>query len=426
MFVLWKGGSPARPEASLRLLRSRPDRVGDSFVRPNSRLGSHGGSRIRPAANSGFGCLPSGPDQVSESYVRPTSGRGYRLWPEKCESEGMHDAFSGNPLERASEFRVRPRLDRGAAGRGADSAPVAAEGAGRRAGRRRSAPGWHPAQCEALAAADAPCVFLGLEDGQPLFALDISAGRGPAPGRWPGWASFATCGAAAFVLPDARHRHPGPGQGADRLASAPWLLPQLRRAPPHLPMAAIAASVPHCGAEHFPRTDPVVIMLPVLGDALPGRPQQALSGRALFRLCRLCRTGRNHRGSGAARIARGSESGGRRGDLSRLAALAVSVGADDRLLCRRRCRRDFSIDGQEIADARWMSRDEVRARLAGEIDDEHQAARAHRHRPSSDPRLGGTRLMFLWRLSALTAPPTHAAIRCRLPPGDAHPRSFPS
>ena len=35
--------------------------------------------------------------------------------------------------------------------------------------------------------------------------------------------------------------------------------------------AAIAACVP-CGAEHFPRTDPVVIMLPIFGDeCLVGR-----------------------------------------------------------------------------------------------------------------------------------------------------------
>ena len=32
--------------------------------------------------------------------------------------------------------------------------------------------------------------------------------------------------------------------------------------------------------------------------------------------------------------------------------------------------REFKIDGVEIADARWLTRDEVRARLAGSIEDE--------------------------------------------------------
>ncbi len=32
--------------------------------------------------------------------------------------------------------------------------------------------------------------------------------------------------------------------------------------------------------------------------------------------------------------------------------------------------RDFRIDGHEIADARWLTRDEVRARLAGTVADE--------------------------------------------------------
>ncbi len=31
--------------------------------------------------------------------------------------------------------------------------------------------------------------------------------------------------------------------------------------------------------------------------------------------------------------------------------------------------RDFQIDGKEIADARWMSRSEIRTRLAGGSDD---------------------------------------------------------
>src|SRR4051812_3243409 len=40
-------------------------------------------------------------------------------------------------------------------------------------------------------------------------------------------------------------------------------------APPILPMAAIGVCVA-CAAEHFPRTDPVAIMLPIFKDASGG------------------------------------------------------------------------------------------------------------------------------------------------------------
>ena len=50
-------------------------------------------------------------------------------------------------------------------------------------------------------------------------------------------------------------------------------------------------------------------------------------------------------------------------------ALAVSVIADAGLLCRGPV-AGFPIDGNEIEDARWLTKDEARQRLANEIEDE--------------------------------------------------------
>ena len=94
----------------------------------------------------------------------------------------------------------------------------------------------------------------------------------------------------------------------------------------------LEARMPVLQGEHFPRTDPVVIMLAIDGDrCLLGR--QARFGRHVVVPCRLHRAGRDHRGCGAARDAGGSRHRLRRGQIFRLAALAVSDVADDRLPC---------------------------------------------------------------------------------------------
>src|SRR3954471_22954465 len=106
--------------------------------------------------------------------------------------------FSGNGLDRASERR-------------ADPAWIAA----RRAEalilplwqlkvlvREDRAARLEPGLCEHLAEPGAACIFLGLENGRPLFALDISA-MPEESAALAGWGEFRELRAAAFVLPDA-------------------------------------------------------------------------------------------------------------------------------------------------------------------------------------------------------------------------------
>ncbi len=102
-------------------------------------------------------------------------------------------------------------------------------------------------------APDGPCLFLGLDDeGLPHFAVD-----GPADGL-PGVATDARAAGARLA-----------GAEAAIVAQARSLLDWHRRhgfcaccgAPTTVARAGWARSCGACGSEHFPRVDPVVIML---------------------------------------------------------------------------------------------------------------------------------------------------------------------
>ena len=93
-----------------------------------------------------------------------------------------------------------------------------------------------------------------------------------------------------------------------------------------------------CGADHFPRTDPVVIMLATHGDAcLVGRGKQFPPGM-FSALAGFVEPGETI--EEAVRRELMEEAGVKIGAVTLLrdAALAVSLVADDRLSCARRCK----------------------------------------------------------------------------------------
>ena len=125
----------------------------------------------------------------------------------------------------------------------------------------------------------------------------------------------------------------------------------------------------HCGAEHFPRTDPVVIMLPLFEEA--------------------CLVGHNKRFPGALFSAfAGFVEPGETVEEAVRRELAEEVNLPVRAVRYHASQpwpfpsalmigcyadalsRDFAIDGHEIGDARWLTKDEARARLTGEIQDD--------------------------------------------------------
>jgi NAD+ diphosphatase len=125
---------------------------------------------------------------------------------------------------------------------------------------------------------------------------------------------------------------------------------------------------PACNAEHFPRTDPVVIMLPLLeGRCLIGRNKRFPPG--LYSAF-----------AGFVEPGESMEEAVRR-ELTEEVNLKVAgvryhatqpwpFPSSLMLGCYAEAESEtFRIDGHEIEDARWLTKDEVRARLANEIED---------------------------------------------------------
>jgi NAD+ diphosphatase len=278
-------------------------------------------------------------------------------------------SFSGNPLDRASERRADPAW---IAARRAEAlflplwrlkVLLAGPEGALRAARLR------PERCETLAVADAPCVFLGLENGRPLFALDISlAAEDPAlAGPLAGLGAFHDMRPAAFLLPETDTAILGQAK-----ALIDWH--QRHRFCPNCGTATNFADggyrriCPHCAAEHFPRTDPVVIMLPVDGDCCLVGHNKRFPGPLYSAFAGFVEPGETI--EEAVKRELREEVNLAVGTVTYHASQPWPFPSALMIGCYAQARsRDFVTDGTEIEAARWMSRDEVRARLADAIDD---------------------------------------------------------
>jgi len=260
-------------------------------------------------------------------------------------------AFCGNPLDRASDRR----------GDGAWLAAQAAAGLclaiwqGRVAVRDGTLD-WRPAGLAGLT------VFLGLNGSQPLFAVDLGIGEEqPIPGE------FLEMRAAAFVLPVAE---------SAIAAQAKTLLDWHRRHgfcpncghATQMAEAGYRRDCPDCGAQHFPRTDPVVIMLPILGGrCLLGRNAR-FPGGLYSAFAGFVEPGETM--EDAVRRELKEEAGIAVGAVRYHASQPWPFPASLMLGCYAEAlSEDFRIDQVEIADARWMAKNEALARLGGAPDD---------------------------------------------------------
>jgi NAD+ diphosphatase len=187
-------------------------------------------------------------------------------------------AFSGNPLDRAGDRRadadwIARRLEAPRAralvlwkgqpllGPGPDLVFIAGDLASK------------------LAETGEHLIFLGLDGDDAVFALEIEGEADPTLGPLQGLGQFREMRAAAAVLPI-------PQTG---LLSVSRSLFEWRRRHRYCSVCGHASNgidggwkrlCPNCKAEHFPRTDPCVIMLPTFGErCLVGRQASWIANR---------------------------------------------------------------------------------------------------------------------------------------------------
>lgn len=271
---------------------------------------------------------------------------------------GMEEiySFAGNPLDRASERRrdtvwVRSLLDDPAARilPLRDLRPLTRDKSGPALDWQRLAP-WR----EAIERG-ATLIFLGLGDEGPRFAVDASgADLGPdSAGEAFDARTLAPllAGGEAAILAEARslidwharHRFCAQCGSPTRVEAAGWV----RRCP-------------ECRASHFPRTDPVVIMLSVRGEyGLLGRNRRRPGNRFS------CLAGFMEPGETleeAVRRETFEEAGIRVGRVKYLACQPWPFPSSlmTGFLCEA-LTEEITVDPEELAEARWFSRAEIRA-----------------------------------------------------------------
>ncbi|OSP56876.1 NAD(+) diphosphatase [Pseudoruegeria sp. SK021] len=240
-------------------------------------------------------------------------------------------------------------------------------------GEDGNALGWLVPGHAGLDSALDPPVFLGLDDAGPRFALDLS-----------GWAPPATEAAPEDGFRDLSEQvHPDFPQG-DRFMELRNCMTQLDARSAEL--AAVARGIlgwhdrhrfcancgsrsdmamagwqrdcPACAAHHFPRTDPVAIMLITHGNSIllgrsPLWPEKMFSLLAGF-----IEPGETV--EAAVRREVFEEAGVRVGAVSYLVSQPWPFPASLMLACRGEAvSTDITVDPVEIEEARWVSREEM-------------------------------------------------------------------
>ena len=267
--------------------------------------------------------------------------------------------FAGNPLDRASERRrdtewIRSLLDDPAARLLplSDLRPLTR-------GSVSPVLDWQPAApWRELIERGATLVFLGLDDKRPYFAVDASgADIAPAENSEPldarTLAPLLPTGEAAILAEarslidwHARHRFCAQCGSPTRVVAAGWV----RRCP-------------ECKASHYPRSDPVTIMLTVRGErALLGRGRRRPGNRFS------CLAGFMEPGETLEECVRREvreESGVRVGRVRYLACQPWPFPSSLMMgfLCEG-LSEEITVDPEELAEARWFEREEIRTMVA--------------------------------------------------------------
>jgi NAD+ diphosphatase len=278
--------------------------------------------------------------------------------------------FTGNPLDRASEKRTDPAFI--AAKRNDTSSLIMPMWRlqpfllGPEQTKESVEAGWlKPGPAEPLAAPDAPCIFLGLEGDRAYFALDISAARDPAnEGPLAGLGHFRDMRSAGMILPARDVAILGQAKAMIDWHQRHGFCPRCG-APTRLVDAGYRRVCRNCEAEHFPRTDPVVIMLATHGDScLVGRNNR-FPGRMFSALAGFIEPGETI--EEAVRRELFEEAGVRTGKVTYFTTQPWPFPSSLMVGCYAEAEsREIAVDGVEIAEAVWLDRKTALALLAGE------------------------------------------------------------
>jgi NAD+ diphosphatase len=266
--------------------------------------------------------------------------------------------FSGSTLDRASDQRADPGW---IAARRADAAS-------RLLPLYRGDPLLDGGRCVFLSARaaavppEAPMVFLGLDREAALFAVDVSAAPSAAAAPFADRGAYVALREAAAILP---------GEELAVAGQARWLLDWHRRhlhcarcgAPTDMRDGGARRQCASCGAEHFPRTDPVAIVLAVHDDACllarsPRFPPGFLSALAGF--VEACETPeecaiRELREEAGVRLSEARYQFSQPWPFPSSLMMGFIARAEA---------RDLTLDEKEIVEARWISRGDIRRLLA--------------------------------------------------------------
>ena len=221
-----------------------------------------------------------------------------------------------------------------------------------------------PGLTDALAADGAACIFLGLDGDRAVFAIDISAAENPAKeGPLAGLGFFRDARAAGQMVSI---------KDSAIIAQAKALIDWHQRhgfcpkcgAPTRLMDAGYRRLCDKCNSEHFPRVDPVVIMLATDGDAcLVGRgklfPQGMFSALAGF-----IEPGETI--EEAVRRELMEEASVKVGEVSYWATQPWPFPSSLMIGCfAKATSRDVKVDQSELAEVRWIERKVARELIEG-------------------------------------------------------------
>jgi NAD+ diphosphatase len=283
--------------------------------------------------------------------------------------DAFMNTFAGNPLDRASDRRTDAAW---LAARLASDESLALALWNGQPFVEKTAEGFQIAYLPAkladeLAAGPERLLFMGLWKETAIFAIDLEGEANPALGPLQGLGEFKDLRAVAMQVP---------APDAAILATAKSMFEWRRRhqhcavcGQPSVPReGGWKRQCPACEAEHFPRTDPVVIMLAYHGDrCMLGRQERWPAGM-FSALAGFLEPGESIEEACARELA--EEAGLRTRKVryhstqpwpypsSLMIGLIAEVEDDE-----------GTPDQTELSEVRWFTRDEAKKLLNGELED---------------------------------------------------------